>query len=161
MWEIRPAQPSDAQVVTACVEAAYYHYIATIGNAPGPMLDDYARVIADHLVWVVDNSASDAAMSDAEIDIAGLVVLIEKSGGILLDNIAVHPKDQRQGLGKRLMQFAESEAQRRGYGAIELYTHVKMVENIALYQRLGYSETDRRTEKGLERVYMQKSFGFV
>ena len=31
-----------------------------------------------------------------------------------------------------------------------------MTENIAMYLRYGYEEIDRRTERGLPRVYMRK-----
>jgi hypothetical protein len=31
-----------------------------------------------------------------------------------------------------------------------------MVENIAMYQKIGYVETDRATVGGLHRVYMRK-----
>jgi hypothetical protein len=31
-----------------------------------------------------------------------------------------------------------------------------MTENVALYTRLGYTETDRRTEDGHRRVFMEK-----
>jgi hypothetical protein len=34
-----------------------------------------------------------------------------------------------------------------------------MTENIALYGRIGYAETHRATEKGLNRVYMAKPLG--
>ena len=37
-----------------------------------------------------------------------------------------------------------------------LYTHVLMVENVAIYRRLGFEETHRVTEKGYDRVYMAK-----
>ncbi len=55
------------------------------------------------------------------------------------------------------MQFAETEARRRGYDHIRLYTHVLMTENIAIYRRAGYVETHRIAEKGFDRVYMTKN----
>ena len=39
---------------------------------------------------------------------------------------------------------------------LRLYTHELMVENIALYQRLGYREVERRQEDGFRRVFMRK-----
>jgi ribosomal protein S18 acetylase RimI-like enzyme len=71
--------------------------------------------------------------------------------------VAVHPAYQGQGIGRRLLQLAEVEALRQGFAHIDLYTHERMTENIALYQRLGYVETARRTEKGYQRVYMRKT----
>lgn len=40
---------------------------------------------------------------------------------------------------------------------MELYTNAKMTENLTLYARLGWRETDRRTEQGFERVYFEKA----
>lgn len=143
---LSPALPADAPAVAALVEAAYAPYIARIGTEPGPMLDDYEAVIARHTVRVARAGGV----------IVGLVVLIEADGGILLDNIAVAPEAQGQGIGRRLMEFAETEAARRGYARLDLYTHEMMTENIGIYRRRGYVETDRRTERGFARVYMAK-----
>ena len=110
------------------------------------MLDNYAQIIKDHLVWVAEEQGS----------LIGFIVLMEKPDGLLLDNVAVHPNYQGQGWGKRLMAFAEEEAQRRGYDEISLYTHIKMVENIQIYLKLGYIETEQRVEHGYERIYMKK-----
>jgi len=53
--------------------------------------------------------------------------------------------------------FAEAEARRRGHGRIWLHTHARMVENIALYTRLGYAETHRAVQDGYDRVFMAKA----
>ena len=60
------------------------------------------------------------------------------------------------GLGRRLIEFAEAEARRLGYAELRLYTHEKMVENIALYGRLGFEEIGRGREAGYDRVFMTK-----
>lgn len=143
---IRPAVTADTQAVMAVVEAAYTHYIARIGKRPGPMDDDYAARIAAGQTWVLDRDGM----------IAGILVLEETADGFLLDNIAVRPEFHGQGLGRILIAFTEAEAKRRGFTAIRLYTHALMTENIALYTRLGFNETGRVTEKGFDRVYMEK-----
>lgn len=143
---IRAATPEDAEWVSACVEAAYRPYLERIGRPPGPMLDDYAGLIARHHVYLAEEGGAPA----------GLVVLIDKSDRLLLDNVAVLPERQGRGVGGELIAFAEAEARRRGFAVIELYTHIAMTENRERYRRLGYRETERRTELGLERVYLRK-----
>ena len=145
---IRKAGAADAPAIRDVVHAAYGHYVTRIGKPPGPMLDDYgARVAADQ-VWVLLDSGG---------TIAGILVLDDTpEGAMLLDNVAVVPVAQGKGLGRALIAFAEAEARRRGSHAIRLYTHVLMTENLALYRRLGFMETARVTEKGFERVYMEK-----
>jgi len=44
---IRPARAEDRGAVESIVEAAYSVYMARIGGRLGPMLDDYAKRIAD------------------------------------------------------------------------------------------------------------------
>jgi ribosomal protein S18 acetylase RimI-like enzyme len=143
---IRPARPDEADAVRQLVQNAYAHYVPRLGLRPGPMDDDYARRIAAGQVWVVD--AGDA--------IAGIVVLEEQPDALLLDNVAVAPAARSRGIGRALIAFAEREAMCRGFSVLRLYTHERMVENIALYQRLGFVETDRVQEKGFARLYMEK-----
>ena len=144
---LRTARPDDCVAVEAIVAAAYSVYVERIGKAPGPMLDDYAGLIASGAVSVLE---------DPDGVIAALIVLLAKPDHLLLDNIAVHPDRQGRGLGRRLIAFAESEARRLGYAELRLYTHETMIENIALYTRLGFRETGRGQEAGYDRVFMTK-----
>jgi ribosomal protein S18 acetylase RimI-like enzyme len=110
------------------------------------MLDDYGQVIQQHQVFVAEQQSQ----------VVGVIVLILKGRGILLDNVAVHPAQQGQGVGVRLITLAEAESRRQGFMQLDLYTHESMTENIAMYKKLGYFETERRTERGYQRVYMRK-----
>jgi len=145
--EIRPARAEDAPTITAFMDAAYRHYIARIGKPPGPMMDNYKEVIQQHHVLVLTEGAN----------IIGVLVLIRQPQSLLVDNVAVHPDYQRKGLGRQLMALAEEEARRLGFATVTLYTNERMTENIELYKRLGYTETERKTEQGYQRVYMRKS----
>ena len=143
---IRAATPADAPAVAEIVDQAYRHNITRIGKPPGPMLDDYAARVSEGAVWVLDEGAV----------IAGIIVLLPAPNYLLLDNIAVIPARQSLGLGRQLLAFAETEALRRGYREIRLYTHQTMVENQRLYASIGYQETGRGTEAGFDRVFMRK-----
>jgi GNAT superfamily N-acetyltransferase len=144
---LRRAEPRDRDAVEAIVRAAYSVYLSRIGRMPGPVLDDYARRIAEGVVSVIE---------EADGAIVALIVLLPKSDHLLLDNIAVRPDRQGQGLGRRLIAYAESEANRLGHAELRLYTHEKMTENIALYARLGFAETARRQEVGYDRLFLRK-----
>ena len=147
LYSLRPANELDASEVTACVNAAYRHCIERIGKPPGPMTEDYAKVIRERRVTVAENRGK----------IAGVLVLALTEEGFLLENVAVHPSHHGKGLGRTLLEFAEAAARREGFDSIYLYTHEKMTENQARYAKIGYVEFDRRTEKGFARVYMRKS----
>ena len=144
---IRRANPADRAAVESIVNEAYAIYIDRIGKPPGPMLDDYGVLIEAGAVHVLE-------AGDQPVE--AIVVLLEKPDHLLLDNIAVRRDRQGQGLGRQLIAFAEDEARRLGHAEIRLYTHVTMVENVALYTRLGFAETGRGRDAGYERVFMTK-----
>jgi ribosomal protein S18 acetylase RimI-like enzyme len=144
---IRPAVAADAVRVAAIADAAYRPYLQRMSRIPAPMQEDYAARIAEGLTWVLEEDG----------EIVGLLVLETHADHLLLDNIAVDPARHGQGIGRRLLDFTEQEARRRGYGAVELYTNEVMVENIAMYERLGYVATGRKQDRGYDRVFFRKA----
>jgi len=84
------------------------------------------------------------------------LVSMKKGDHLLLDNIAVHPAHRGQGLGGQLLALADSEAARLGYRQLRLYTHVRMTENVALYQAKGWVIFGQGIENGYERLLMTK-----
>lgn len=143
---IRPALPNEATAVRALVRDAYGHYVERIGREPGPMNDDYGQRIAAGQTWVLEEQGA----------IRGIIVLEDRPDALLLYNVAVAPAAQGKGHGRQLIAFAEAEARRRGYDTVRLFTHERMVENIAIYTRLGFVETGRVEEGGFRRVYMER-----
>jgi len=144
--DMRLATAGDLAGIEALVNSAYAHYVARIGRKPGPMLDDHAARIAAGRTHLLERDGA----------VLGLIVLIPQPDALLVENVAVSPRAQGLGLGRRLMDFAEKRARAAGLPRLRLYTHVAMVENQALYARLGYAETRRVTEAGLHRIYMEK-----
>jgi len=146
----RRATTSDVVEMERLVERAYGGYESRLGIRPGPMDDDYARRVTEDEVWVV---------APATGRLAGLLVLVPRSDHLLLDNIAVAPERQGEGLGRILLDLAERRAGEQGFDTIRLYTHHLMVENQRIYERDGYVETHRETEHGLGRVFYAKHLG--
>jgi GNAT superfamily N-acetyltransferase len=113
------------------------------------MDDDYGEKVAQGHVSV-------AVEAD---EIVGLIILIKAVDHLLVENVAVEPERQGQGIGRALLAFAESVAADAGLTMLRLYTHAAMTENRAFYPRLGYTEVDRRTDNGFERVFFSKRLG--
>ena len=144
---MRRALAVDAETVRAIVVAAYQRYVSRIGREPGPMRANYDSLVGDGNVWL---AADDGV-------VVGLVVLVPEPDHLLLENVAVTPAAQGRGIGTQLMVFVEDEARRRGLTEVRLYTHEAMTENIAYYERRGYTETHRETEHGFRRVFFRKA----
>ena len=133
-------------MVRDLVRMAYSKYVERIGKVPAPMLGDYAALIRAGEVWV--------AVEDGEM--LGALVMRPAEDHLFLDNVAVAPGHQRRGLGRELLAFAEERAEREGLPEVRLYTNEKMHENLAVYARLGFEETERKIEGGYRRVFMRK-----
>ena len=144
---VRRATRADAERITHVAEAAYTPYLERMdGLRPGPLDTDYERAVADSEAWVVERDG----------DVVGYLLLVEEEDDLLLDNVAVLPSHHGTGIGRALLTLAEGRATALGQRRIRLYTHVTMTENQRLYERLGYVETHRGGEHGLERVSYAK-----
>jgi N-acetylglutamate synthase-like GNAT family acetyltransferase len=143
---LRSAEPQDVPGITACVCEAYVHYIERIGRQPAPMLEDYADVVR--------HTQTHVALMGRRI--VGVLTLAITEEGFCLDNIAVRPDLKGNGIGRRLLELAESEARRQGFDSIYLFTNELMIENRKLYGGIGYVEYDRRVVNGYPRVFFRK-----
>lgn len=143
---IRKAVAADAEAVERIVAAAYAPLAQKMDKPPAPMLDDYPARVAEGVVdvWV-----------DGET-VLGMIILVDQSDALMLENVAVAPESQGRGVGRDLIDHAEAEARARGYDLIRLYTHVTMTANQAMYAKLGYVEATRGEDEGYHRVQFEK-----
>ena len=139
---IRHAAPSDLASIQAISDAAYGVYVAAMGQKPGPMLADYGAHLADDAVLVAVDSGG---------PVRGYAVMLDRPDGFWLENIAVDPAAQGQGIGTNLIDAVEDWFRGRT-DHYRLYTNVKMTANIAWYNRAGFVETGRATEIGRAHV---------
>ena len=145
---IRAAEPKDLDTIRRVARAAYMLYVPRIGQEPAPMVSDFAAAIAAGHAWV------------ARAPVAAFVVAYRRAepGGKHwhLENVAVDPAAQGQGLGGALIAHVEGVARANNARAVELYTNAKMTGNQNLYPRPGYAETGREAEDGFDRVFYRK-----
>jgi len=142
---IRKAMPEDAARIGAIARAAYAKYVPRIGREPAPMVADFAAEVAAGRVVVIGTAGA----------VDGYMIAWPESDAYLIDNIAIDPARQGQGLGRQLMDHAVGEAKRRRLPAIRLYTNAAMTENLSIYAHMGFVETHRAVEKGFNRVYLR------
>jgi ribosomal protein S18 acetylase RimI-like enzyme len=142
---IRLATAREAPAIGDLVERAYGPWVPIVGLRPAPMDADYAALIAEGDVFVAGDS-----------DVAGVLVLRPDGDALMVENVAVDPARQGEGLGRALLTFASDQAAVRGIEELRLYTHELMTSNIELYRRLGWEEYDRLEQHGFARVFMRK-----
>ncbi len=142
----RRARAEDVPAIAALVAAAYGPYEPLIGRTPLPMLADYAEAVRNHQLWVLDGP----------IGLTGVLELDPRPDHLWIENVAVPPRHQGEGLGRLLLRHAETEARRLGLDELGLLTNERYVENIAMYTRYGYRETHRVPHRGTDLVYFRK-----
>lgn len=144
---IRQAQQADHEAIVACIQSAYSLYAARIGKKPAPMFAQYTSHIALGVVYVL--------LLDEGIH--GVLVMMPQGRSMFVENVAIEPRFQGQGLGSVLMTFVEQQARTKQLEEIRLYTNELMTENLHFYHHLGFVEEERRTEDGYRRVFLRKA----
>ncbi|MFT5175304.1 MAG: ribosomal protein S18 acetylase RimI-like enzyme [Gammaproteobacteria bacterium] len=145
-YPIRLATTVDVPLIAQCAREAYAMYIDRMGREPAPMVADFATAVRNGTVCVAGEGSQ----------LAGYVVFYPQDDHLHLENIAVRSQFQGQGIGRQLLHHVEDAARQRGCVAVELYTNAKMFENLAMYPKFGYVQTERRIEDGFDRVFFCK-----
>ena len=86
-------------------------------------------------------------------------VRARRDGALLLvGRLAIAPDMQGHGIGSRLLEAVEERGREAGAREAELFTGSLSVANIRLYERHGYTDTQRVEEgDGIEQVFMRKT----
>ncbi|CAH0132690.1 GNAT family N-acetyltransferase [Roseomonas sp. CECT 9278] len=142
----RRATPEDAPAIRDVTRAAYARWLPLIGREPMPMRADYAAALLAHRFDLLLRGISLMALIETDL----------RDDHLWIENIAVHPDHQRQGLGRRLLAHAEALAREAGRAELRLLTNGAFASNIALYEAAGYGVTAREPFLGGETVYMAR-----
>jgi len=143
---VERAISDDVPCIKLMVELAYSKYIKRLGKMPAPMTEDYGKLVETGAVYVLRINGT----------VLGSIVLSEEGNSIKVNNLVVDPAAQGCGYGRVLMKHAEDTARAQGLAAVTLFTNERMHENIALYTKIGFTEIDRKTEEGFNRVFFCK-----
>jgi ribosomal protein S18 acetylase RimI-like enzyme len=144
--ELRQAVAADAGAIRALTRAAYTKWVPVIGREPKPMTADYTAAARKHrfdLLYV-------------EGALAALIETIVETDHLLIENVAVLPRHQGRGFGRKLMAHAEKMAASLGFGEVRLYTNKLFAENVEFYGKLGYRIVREEEFKGGVVVHMTK-----
>jgi ribosomal protein S18 acetylase RimI-like enzyme len=144
----RRARPDEADAIRNLVRAAYARWVPVIGREPRPMQADYEKALREHRFDLVDEAAG------------GILALIEtelEDDHLWIENIAVAPDAQGQGIGRQLLALADEMAREAGRPELRLMTNGAMIANIRLYRSAGYVLDREEPFADGTVVYMRKT----
>lgn len=143
----RRGGPDDRAAIEALQQAAYARNRELLGVEPLPLLADYGSLFASHEFWLLDGAVAPR----------GLLVLEKRPKDLLIWSVAASPVAQGQGVGTRLLDFAETRARQLKRSTLRLYTGEKLIQNIAWYQRHGYAVEGREVLADRVLIHMVKT----
>ena len=147
MFTIQVATADETTEISDLVNRAYTKWIEVMGGKPRPMTADYNTLIAEQHVF----SAREGT------ELVGVLVIWHIDDALYIDNLAVAPSHQGQGIGHKLLNFAEQKVRELNLNTLTLMTNVKMEYNQAYYRKYGFTETRREMmSNGRSVVWMAK-----
>jgi GNAT superfamily N-acetyltransferase len=132
-FALRRARPGDAAAVRELSRAAYAKWVPLIGREPRPMTADYDRAVIQHRIDLLEEQGK----------LVALIETVVQEHHVLIENIAVRPDRQGNGLGAVLLAHAEQLALAQGLRETRLYTNAAFASNVAFYAKRGYEEYRR------------------
>jgi ribosomal protein S18 acetylase RimI-like enzyme len=145
--QLRRAGAADIAAVDAFQHAAYARNRTILGLEPLPLTVDYATIVADYEVWLLEQGDV----------LEGVLILETRPEDLLIWSVAVAPELQGRGIGNRLIAVAEARARELGHRSVRLYTGEKLTGNIAWYERHGYAREKIEVLGERRLVHMMKA----
>ncbi|MFB6328521.1 GNAT family N-acetyltransferase [Pantoea deleyi] len=87
-------------------------------------------------------------------DSVALVETIQRKDDILIENVAVDPRFQKRGYGRKMVAHAEQLAVQAGLDVVRLYTNSLFEVNLRLYASLGYEVEHAEERNGGLAIHM-------
>ena len=123
------ATPAQRDRVEVILRAAFTPYVRKLGR----------ELTADAYAWL------DGAIADGHVflavtgeEIVGAVATSRSSADLVIEQVAVRPDRQGEGIGSWLIETVERRAREDGLSALELDTAEIMQDLLRLYRRHGF-----------------------
>lgn len=149
MCGIKKAELSDLKEILQLQYLAYQSEADLFGSRDIPPLKQTLDEVVEEF-----NSGIILKMVDDKNTIIGSVRAKESDGTVYIGKLMIHPNHRHKGYGTMLLSEIEKCFPDKRY---ELFTSTRSLDNIRLYQKLGYTIFARKAVNDeLEFVYMEK-----
>ena len=147
--KISKADIEDLQEILNLQYLAYQSEAALFGSRDIPPLKQTLdEVIEEYHKGII------LKLVDTDNLIIGSIRAWEMKGTIYIGKLMIHPNYRQRGYGTKLLSEIEKYYPQKRY---ELFTSTRSIDNIRLYQRMGYRVFGhRRVDDKLEFVYLEK-----
>ncbi len=150
MCVIKKAERGDLQAILQLQYLAYQSEAELFGSRDIPPLKQTLDEVLEEF-----GSGIILKMVDDKNAIIGSVRAQERDGTVYIGKLMVHPEHRHKGYGTMLLSEIEKCFPDKRY---ELFTSTRSLDNIRLYQKLGYIIFARKAVNDeLEFVYMDKN----
>jgi len=140
MIAIRPATPADLPLLREIERAAGQPYrdagMPEIADDEPPSIEALTAYQRAGRAWVADDLPG--------VPVAYLIADVV-DGNLHIEQVSVHPRHARRGIGRQLIEHAAGHARASGLGALTLTTFADLPWNAAYYARLGFTVVDDLT----------------
>ncbi len=148
---IRPIAPDDAGEVMTLQRAAFVQEAQIYGSVDMPALTQTLEAVVAELV------NNDGCVAHIGPRMVGAVRARRDGALLLIGRIAIAPDVQGEGVGSALLAAVEQRGREQGCTEAELFTGSLSEANLRLYEREGYTETERvPSGDGVSEVYLRK-----
>jgi len=149
MYAISKANYDDLQEILQLQYLSYQSEAALFGSKDIPPLKQTLDEVIDEF-----NNGIILKMVNDDETIIGSVRAKENSGTVYIGKLMVHPDYRCKGYGTKLLTEIEHYYPQKRY---ELFTSTKSINNIRLYEKMGYKIFNRKViNDELQFVYLEK-----
>jgi ribosomal protein S18 acetylase RimI-like enzyme len=139
---MRIAKVEEAAAISQLMNKAYRGDTAKKGWTHEADLLGGIRTDESQVSSIISNGNGNFHLMTNEGDeIIGLVFLQPKEDSLYLGSLTVDPEQQANGIGRKLLEYAENVAIQSGLGKIKMTVITERTELIAWYERRGYVNT--------------------
>lgn len=140
--DITACGPEAAEVVHRLTQAAFGDQVAL--DPPTGAADESVEKVRGEL------AQSAGGLGRLGPEPVACVRLVPGHDDLHVRRLAVLPELQGRGIGRAMMAWAESEAVRRGLGAVAIGVRIALRGNVAFFRRLGYEVVAEHAHPGYD-----------